>query len=93
MKDPPHPGELIEMELEALNLSVEEAARRMEVDPQQLQDIVDGRSPITAEIAPRFARIFKHDHTNSFLRMQAYYDHAHKPKIRKAALPHFLMAH
>jgi addiction module HigA family antidote len=91
MKDPSHPGAIIKGNLEALHLSVEEAAKRMEVDPQQLRNIVNEKSPITLEIAPRFARIFKHDHAALYLRIQANYDRAHPPKKRKRTLAQFLM--
>lgn len=53
MKSPPHPGTLVADELEYLSWSVAEAAKRLGVSRQQLNNVVSGRSAISAEMAFR----------------------------------------
>jgi antitoxin HigA-1 len=51
MKNPPHPGRLLREDIEALNLSVAEAAKGLGVTQQQLYNVLNGKSAITPEMA------------------------------------------
>src|SRR5262245_26972633 len=53
MKNPSHPGRLIKGNLEALNLSIEDAASVLQVDNDLLAAITRGEHPVTADIAMR----------------------------------------
>jgi antitoxin HigA-1 len=53
LKKPAHPGRLLADDLEALGLSVAEAAKGLGVTRQQLYNVVSGRSGISAEMALR----------------------------------------
>ena len=54
MKNPPHPGEMIREEcLSPLGLTVTEAARVLGVTRQALNNLVNGRSGISPEMAIR----------------------------------------
>ena len=52
MYDPPHPGRLVRQEcLEPLGLSVTEGAKVLGVTRQALNNLVNGKSGISAEMA------------------------------------------
>ena len=53
MKNPPHPGEMIGDEIEALGVSISDAAKALGVTRQQLHNLIAGRSGITPEMAVR----------------------------------------
>lgn len=73
MKNPAHPGELVEANLEELGLSVAEAAKAIGVTRQQLYNVINGRSAVTPEMAVRFEKAFGGG-ADMWLRMQAAYD-------------------
>ena len=82
MKNPPHPGKLIEANLEELGLSVAEAAKGLHVTRQQLYNVVKGKSAISPDMAVRLEQAFAG--TASFwLGMQSEYDLAQVRKERK----------
>jgi addiction module HigA family antidote len=55
-----HAGEMIASEfMEPLGLSVGDVARAIEVEPSRLQEVVDGRGAIDAELDLRLARYFR----------------------------------
>jgi antitoxin HigA-1 len=55
---PTHPGELFREILdEHANMSVSEAARRMNVSRQSLHAVLRGESAVTADMALRFGRL------------------------------------
>ena len=56
MRNPPHPGIGIRDDIEALGLSIAEAARGMRITRQQLYNLVNGRSGITPEMALRLEK-------------------------------------
>ena len=73
---PPHPGDFIRTEIvEDLNLSMEEAAYILGVDPATLPDVLTGRSPLSPELALRVEKAFGVG-MDMLLRMQAWYDAA-----------------
>ena len=74
MKNPPHPGLSVRYDcLEPLGLSVAEAARKLEIDYEELSDIVNGRASISPEMAIRLDKAFGGS-AITWYRMQAAYD-------------------
>lgn len=49
MKSPPHPGRLIKDEIDALGLSVAQAAEGLGATRQQLYRVINGESPFRPE--------------------------------------------
>jgi addiction module HigA family antidote len=59
MKTPPHPGETVRYEcLEPLGLSVTDAAKALGVTRQALNNLVNGKSGISPEMAIRLEKAF-----------------------------------
>jgi antitoxin HigA-1 len=59
MKNPPHPGFSVRHDcIEPLGLSVTEAARALRVTRQTLNNLVNGKSGISAEMAIRLDKAF-----------------------------------
>ena len=54
-----HPGEILEMEMEARDLSALALALALRVPANRVSEIVKGRRAITAETALRLGRYFK----------------------------------
>ena len=82
MKNPPHPGDLIRTEIvEALGLTVSEAAEILKVRRATLSDLLHEKAALTPEMALRIEKAFGPD-MNHLLRMQLAYDVA---KTRKHA--------
>ncbi len=73
MKNPPHPGRSVRAELEALGLSVAEAARGLGVTRQQLYKVINGQSAISSEMAIRLEKGIGTS-AETWLRMQAAHD-------------------
>jgi len=73
MKNPVHPGRLLQDDLDELGLTVAEAAKGLGVTRQQLYNVLSGRSSISPEMALRLEKAVggSADH---WLRMQAAYD-------------------
>ncbi len=80
MLEPCHPGELVLHEcIEALELTVADAAAHLQVDEDELTAICECREPITADMAIRFEMAFGST-ADAWLRMQAAYDLAQARK-------------
>jgi antitoxin HigA-1 len=74
MKNPPHPGLSVRHDcLEPLGLSVTEGARVLGVTRQTLNNLVNGKSGISAEMAIRLDKAFGGG-AETWLRLQAAYD-------------------
>lgn len=74
MKNPPHPGGIVRHAcLEPLALSVADAAKVLSVSPQALNNVVNGRADITADMAIRLEKAFGGS-ADAWLRMQGAYD-------------------
>lgn len=85
MFNPPHPGRLVRQEcLEPLNLSVTEGATALGVTRQALNNLVNGKAGISAEMAVRLAAAFGGS-AEAWVRMQANYDLA-QVKQREAEI-------
>jgi addiction module HigA family antidote len=74
MKNPPHPGVLIRREvLEPLGLSISRAASILGVGRAALTSLVNGRVPLTSEMALRIEKAFGPE-MKHLMRMQFAYD-------------------
>jgi antitoxin HigA-1 len=73
MRTPPHPGRSLRDDLEALGLSVAEAARGLGVTRQQLYKVINGQSAISSEMAIRLEKGIGTS-AETWLRMQAAFD-------------------
>ncbi len=58
MLSPVHPGEILNGELEELDLSVSELARKIDVPTNRLSQIIRGQRRVTADTALRLGRWF-----------------------------------
>lgn len=86
MKNPPHPGRSIRNAcLEPLGLSVTAGAKALGVTRQALNNVINGKSGISPEMAIRLSKAFGST-PETWLRMQLSYDLAqarkHEDKIR-----------
>ncbi len=93
MKNPPHPGLSVRLDcLEALGLSVTEAAKILGVTRQTLNNVVNCKTGISPEMAVRLAKAFGST-AETWLAMQAAYDlaqvrrHEGMIHVRRAAFP------
>jgi addiction module HigA family antidote len=89
MKNPVHPGRVVRHDcLKALGLSVTEGARVLGVSRQALNNVVNGKSGISPEMAIRLSKAFGST-PETWLRMQLAYDlagarkHESKIKVRR----------
>ncbi len=73
MKNPPHPGRGLKDDIDALGLTVAEAAEALGITRQQLYNVISGRSGITAETALRLEKGVGGT-ADAWLGMQAAYD-------------------
>jgi addiction module HigA family antidote len=89
MKNPVHPGRIVRHDcLEALGLSVTEGAKVLGVTRQALNNIVNGKSGISPEMAIRLTKAFGST-PETWLGVQIAYDlaavrkHENKIKVRR----------
>ena len=81
MKDPPHIGGFIRREIvEALGLTVTDAARALGVTRQALNNLLNEKSALSAEMALRIEKAFG-PRMEHLLRMQLEYDMAQARKL------------
>ena len=74
MKNPVHPGRIVRHDcLEPLGLSVTEGAKVLGVTRQALNNVVNGKSGISPEMAIRLTKAFGST-AETWLRMQLAYD-------------------
>ena len=99
MKNPPHPGGSIRRAcLEPLGLSVTEGAKILGVSRQALNNVINGKSGISPEMALRLSKAFG-SMPETWLRMQLAYDLAaarkdeSKIKVRRQQVPQELRMH
>ena len=99
MKNPPHPGRSIRTAcLEPLGLSVTEGAEILGVARQTLNNVINGKSGISPEMAIRLTKAFGST-AETWLRMQVAYDLAAVRKdesgikVRRQHVPRELQIH
>ena len=69
-----HPGEILkELVIKPHNLTIKKAAEQLKVSRSTLSNIINGRSPITKNIAMRIATVFG-GNAGIWMRLQASYD-------------------
>lgn len=73
MMNPSHPGRIVRDDLEALGLSVAEAAEGLGISRQQLYNVINGKSSITPEMAIRLEQGIGST-AGAWLRMQSAYN-------------------
>ena len=74
MYDPPHPGEIIrDFCIDALGLTVTDAAEAMGITRKTLSALVNKRSGISPEMALRLSKVFGRS-PESWLKLQVQYD-------------------
>jgi len=93
MKNPVHPGRIVRHDcLEPLGLSVADGAKILGVTRQTLNNIVNGKSGISPEMAVRLTKAFGSTE-ETWLGMQIAYDlaavrrHESKIKVRRQRVP------
>ena len=80
MKNPVHPGRLVKSAcLDALGLSVTEAAKALGVTRPALSRVINGKAAVSPEMAVRLAKAFGSSPA-TWLRMQTNYDLAQVEK-------------
>ena len=80
MKNPPHPGRIVRQEcIEPLGLTVTEAAKRLGVTRQTLNDLVNGKAGISPEMSIRLSKAFGSS-PEVWLGLQMEYDLAQAEK-------------
>jgi antitoxin HigA-1 len=84
MKNPPHPGGGLKDDLDALGLSIAEAANGLGVTRQQLYRVINGQCAISPEMAVRLEKAIGGT-ANGWLRVQINYDLAHA-RVRIASV-------
>ena len=79
--NPHHPGETIREDcVEALGLTIGEAAAHLQIEEAALAAVCACEAPITADLAIRFERAFGST-ADTWLRLQAAYDLAQARKF------------
>jgi addiction module HigA family antidote len=87
---PPHPGAFIREEvIEPLELTVASAADALRVHRSQVSDLMDGKVPLSPEMALRVEKAFGVS-MDTLLRMQAWFDaHAMRERSNEINVPRF----
>ena len=91
MKNPPHPGRIIRQEcIEPLGLTITDAAARLGVTRQALNNLINGKAGVSPEMSIRLSKAFGST-PDVRLGLQMQYDlaedekHAGKIKVRRIA--------
>ncbi|TKB95055.1 MAG: addiction module antidote protein, HigA family [Nitrospira sp.] len=82
MKNPVHPGKLVEANIKELGLSVAEAAKAMKVTRQQLYNVMREKSAVSPDMALRFEKAFGGG-AAMWLAMQSAYDLAQARRAQR----------
>ena len=92
MKNPPHPGRIIRQEcIEPLGLTITDAAARLGVKRQTLNNLVNGRAGISPEMSIRLAKAFG-SRPEVWLGLQMQYDLAQAEKTAHRIKVHRITA-
>jgi len=93
MKNPPHPGRIVRQEcIEPLGLTITEAAERLGVKRQTLNNLVNGKAGISPEMSIRLSKAFG-SRPEVWLGLQMQYDlvqaekTAHRIKVNRITAP------
>jgi antitoxin HigA-1 len=93
MHDPPHPSGIVRRQcLEALDLSVTEAAKGLGVTRQALSDLINGKAGISIDMAIRLSKAFGSS-PETWLGLQMAYDlWQARERVRSIRVRHFKAA-
>jgi len=93
MKNPPHPGRIVRQEcIEPLHLTITDAAERLGVTRQALNNLVNEKAGISPEMSIRLSKAFG-SRAEVWLGLQMQYDlaqaekTAHRIKVTKIKAP------
>lgn len=90
MHSPAHPGAILkDLYMDPLDVTVTKAADALGVSRKHVSSIVNGRSPITPDMAARLAGVFGTE-PDIWINLQAQYDvwtvnHQSRPKVKRLA--------
>lgn len=90
MHSPAHPGAILaEMYMEPLKVTVTQAAEALGVSRKHVSAIVNGRAPVTPDMAARLAGVFGTE-PDIWINLQAQYDlwqvrQQARPKVKRLA--------
>ena len=90
MRSPSHPGEILKtMYMDPLGVTVTRTAEALGVTRKHVSAIVNGRAPVTPDMAMRLAGVFGTD-PEIWVNLQAQYDlwivaRQARPKVRRLA--------
>lgn len=74
MYDPPHPGEsILDLCIEPTGQTITSAAKHLGVSRKHLSAVINGRAPVTRDLAIRLAQAYGST-AGIWIRMQASYD-------------------
>jgi len=80
MKSPPHPGRIVRQDcIEPLGVTITAAAKALGVTRQALNNLVNGKSGVSPEMAVRLSKAFGSS-PEMWLRLQANFDLAQVPQ-------------
>jgi len=92
LKNPVHPGRIVRQEcIEPLGLSVTAAAKALKVSRQALNNVIYGKSSLTADMAVRLEKAFGGS-AQTWLQMQSNYDLA-RARERNVKIDRLELAH
>ena len=75
MFNPAHPGEILkELIIDALGLTITDAANHLDISRKTLSKVLNGRGAITPEMAVRLELVFGKPSADHWLRLQNAYD-------------------
>lgn len=75
MYNPAHPGEILkELIIDALGLTITDAANHLDVSRKTLSKVLNARGAITPEMAVRLELVFGKPSADHWLRLQNAYD-------------------
>ena len=75
MYNPAHPGEILkELIIDALGLTITDAANHLDISRKTLSKVLNGRGAITPEMAVRLELVFGKPSADHWLRLQNAYD-------------------
>jgi addiction module HigA family antidote len=94
MKNPPHPGRIVRQEcIEPLGLTIKDAAERLGIRRQTLNNLVNGKAGISPEMSIRLSKAFGSS-PEVWLGLQMEYDlaqanhNADRIKVRRISPSH-----
>ena len=82
MRNPAHPGEIIQEYMEGLGLTVSALAAHLRVTRANLSRMIHGKTGVSAEMALRLAAAFGNS-PEVWVKMQAHYDLAKAKRTRR----------